>query len=126
MDMSTKSKNTSYTDIVHIGGVGFMFVVNHSLKHNLISPDVLTFFDGVQESEEVTENCAFTLPISSTNLYKSIFQYVGDGWAVCSDSIFRKCQKVKCRIEYNSYTHNVVFNIDRTLVNGKIVGMISL
>ena len=127
MDMNTRNNNTSsYTELEHIGGVGFMFEVNKSLKHNLISPDVLAFFDGVLESEEVTEECAFPLPISNTNSHQSIFQYIGDDWAVCSDGIFRKCQKVKCRIEYNSNTHIAVFHIDKALADGEIAGIISL
>lgn len=126
MDMNTKNNTASSTELLHIGDIGFMFEVNQALKHNLISPDVLAFFDGVQESEEVTEECAFPLPISNTNLHQSIFQYVGDDWVVCSDGIFRKCQKIKCRIEYYSNTHTEVFNIDRTLADGKIAGIISL
>ena len=125
MDTNTRSE-PPYTELVHIGGIGFMFEVNKSIKHNLISPAVFAFFDGVQESEEVTEDCAFPLPISNTNLHKSIFQYIGDDWAVCSDSIFRKCQKVKCRIEHNSNTHIAVFHIDKALADGMIVGIISL
>ena len=127
MDMNTRNNNTSsYTELEHIGGVGFMFEVNKSLKHNLISPDVLAFFDGVLESEEVTEECAFPLPISNTNSHQSIFQHIGDDWAVCSDDKFRKCQKVKCRIEYNSNTHIAVFHIDKTLADREIAGIISL
>lgn len=123
--MNTKSE-PPYTELVHIGSIGFMFEVNHDLKYNLISTDVLAFFDGVQESEGVTEDRAFPLPISNTNLHQSIFQYVGDDWAVCYDGIFRKCQKIKCRIEYNSNTHTAVLYIDRTLVDRNISGMISL
>ncbi len=127
MGMNTRNnKTSSYTELVHIGGVGFMFGVNRSLKHNLISPAVLAFFDGVQESEEAIKDCAFPLPIFNTNLHKYIFQYLGDDWAVCYDGIFRKCPKVKCRIEYNSNIHTEVFNIDRTLADGKIAGIISL
>ena len=127
MNMNTRNNNTSsYTELVHIGGVGFMFEVNKSFKHNLISPDVLAFFAGVQESEEATKDCAFPLPISNTNSHQSIFQYIGDDWAVCSDGIFRKCQRVKCLIEYNSNIHTAVFHIDRTFVDGDIAGIISL
>lgn len=103
-----------------------MFEVNPSLKHNLISPDILAFFDGVPESGDITENSAFSHAINKTNLCKSLFQDIGYDWVVCSDGVFRKCLKVKCRIEYNSNTHTAVFNIDRTLADGKITGIISL
>ena len=124
---STRNNKTlSYIELVHIGGIGFMFGVNQFLKNNLISHNVLAFFDGVQESEEATKDCAFPLPISNTNSHQSIFQSIGDDWAVCSDGIFRKCQKVRCRIEYNSNTHFAVFHIDKALADGKIAGIISL
>lgn len=91
MGMNTRNNKTlSYIELVHIGGIGFMFGVNQFLKNNLISHNVLAFFDGVQESEEATKDCAFPLPISNTNSHQSIFQYIGDDWAVCSDGIFRK------------------------------------
>ncbi|WP_304967213.1 hypothetical protein [uncultured Muribaculum sp.] len=123
--MSTRSK-TSSTELLYIGGIGFMFEVNPSLKHNLISPDVLASFDGVKESEEVTEDCAFPLPISNTNLRQSIFQYIREEWTVCSDGIFRKCPKVKCRIEHNSNSKSAIFHIDKTLVYENIAGIVSL
>lgn len=76
MDMSTKNKITStYTELVHIEGIGFMFEVNPNFKHNLISPNILAFFDGVQESEEVTKYCAFPIAISDTNIQSSFFLF---------------------------------------------------
>ena len=74
--MNTRSE-LPHTELVYIGNIGFMFEVNHNLKYNLISPDVFAFFDGVQESEEITEDCAFPLPIYNTNLRQSIFQNMG-------------------------------------------------
>ena len=124
--MNTRTKDTLSAELVYIGGIGFMFEVNQFFKHNLISPDVFAFFDGVKESEEVTEDRAFPLPISNTNLNQSIFQYVGNDWVICSDNIFRKCQKIKCLIEYNSNIHIAVFHIDEALADGKIAGIISL
>lgn len=124
--MNTKSNDSPSSELIQIGGVGFMFEVNPFLKHNLISPDILAFFDGVPESGDITENNAFSHAITNTNLCQTYFQYIGDDWVVCSDGVFRKCLKVKCRIEYNSNTHTTVFNIDRTLADGKITGIISL
>lgn len=124
--MNTRSKNTSSTELVHIGGIGFMFEVRLDLKHNLITPDILIFFDGVPESGETTENNAFSHAINQTNLRKSLFQYIGYDWVVCSDGVFRKCQKVKCRVVLNSTIKTVVFNIDRTLADKNIIGVISI
>lgn len=124
MDMSTRSE-LPHTEPVYIGNIGFMFEVNHDLKYNLISPDVLAFFDGVQESEEIAEDCAFPLPIYNTNLRQSIFQNMGQEWAVCSDGIFRKCQVIQCNVEYGTITKSIVFHIDKALFDRDITGIIS-
>lgn len=124
--MQKKISSNENQELLHIGGIGFMFEVNQFLKHNLISPDVLAFFDGVKGSEEVTEDCAFPLPISNTNFHQSIFQYIREEWTVCSDGIFRKCPKVKCRIERNSNSKSAIFHIDKTLLYKNIAGIVSL
>lgn len=116
MNIRSKSPRTPYNVLVHIDGIGFIFEVNQYLKHNLISPDVLAFFDGVQECGEVTADCAFPISIPNTNLRQSIFQYIGNDWAVCSDGIFRKCQKVKCEITIEDIVYYAIFYIDNSLV----------
>ncbi len=82
--MQKRTSSNNKTVLVYIGGIGFMFEVNQSLKHNLISPDVLAFFEGVTESEEVTKDCAFPLGKPNTNLLHSIFKYIGEDWVICS------------------------------------------
>lgn len=124
--MSIKSKNTSTcTELVHIGGVGFMFEVNPNLKHNLISPDVLVFFEDVPKSGEVTKDCAFPPAVPFTNLRQSLFQHIGYDWAVCTDGVFRKNKKIKCDIELNGVAKSVEFNIDNSLMNKNIAGIIA-
>lgn len=124
--MNTKNSTASSTELLHIGGIGFMFEVNQALKHNLISLNVLAFFDGVQESKEVTDDCAFPLAKPNTNLYQSIFQNVGCDWVVCSDGVFRKCPIVRCLINHNSIIRTEMFHIDRTICDENIAGFISL
>lgn len=103
-----------------------MFEVNQSLKHNLISPEVLAFFDGVPESGEVTKDCAFPLSISDTNIQSSIFQNFGYDWVVCSDGFFRKCKVVKCNVSYNGCaSKNIVLYIDNSMANAEVSGMLS-
>ena len=113
------------TNLIYIGGIGFMFEVNPSLKHNLISPDVLAFFDGVPDSGETTENCAFTPAIPQTSLHESLFQYIGDDWTVCSDGIFRKCKVIKCNVSHNGISKDLVFYIDSSSVNNDMAGVLS-
>ena len=124
--MQKKTSSNNKAVLVYIGGLGFMFEVNPSLKHNLITPDILAFFDGVPESGDITENSAFSHAINKTNLCKSLFQDIGYDWVVCSDGVFRKCQKVKCKIEYKSNIRDVFFMIDSTLTGETIAGMVSL
>ncbi len=113
------------TTLIAIGGVGFMFEVSHTLKHNLISPDVLSFFDGVQESASAQEDYAFPRSIPNTNLRYSIFQNVGEDWAVCSDGVLRKCTIVDCVIRQDDMAHFAKFHVDCSLKNTDIVGVIS-
>lgn len=125
MDTNTRNKNTSSTELVHIGNIGFMFEVNQFLKHNLISPDVLAFFDGVPDSGETTENCAFTPAIPQTSLHESLFQYIGDDWTTCSDGVFRKCKVIECSVSYNGISKDLAFYIDSSSVNHDVAGVLS-
>lgn len=121
MDMNIRTK----AELVYIGGIGFMFEVNQSLKHNLISPEVLAFFDGVLESGEVTKDCAFPSAKPNTNLRKSIFQNVGFDWVVCSDGVFRKCPKVICQIVKNEDREITFFFIDSSLMKIYLAGIVN-
>lgn len=102
-----------------------MFEVNKFLKHNLISPEVLAFFDGVLESGEVTKDCAFPLSITDTNIQPSLFQNFGYDWVVCSDGVFRKCQRVKSYIEYNGSIKTIVVYVDSSILGHNIAGIIT-
>lgn len=124
--MSTKSKNSSTsTELVHIGGVGFIFEVNPNLKYNLISPDVLTFFDGVQESEEVTKKYAFPLTKPNTNISSSLFQCVGYEKIVCFDGTSRMCQRIRCIVEHQRMKCPMFFYLDNSLIRGNVSGIVT-
>lgn len=115
----------SSTELVYIGDIGFMFEVSQILKHNLISPDVLRFFDGVKESGEVTEDCAFPASIPLTNQRNSIFHNIGEDWIVCYDGIFRKCRSVKCKTEFSNKSCEQIFYVDKSLCFQYVDGVIS-
>lgn len=101
-------------------------MVSTTLKHNLITPDVIAFFVGVPESEEVTKECAFPLAKPNTNLNQSIFKYIGQDWTICFDGVFRKCQKIKCNVLFNSINCQIDFYIDNSIrtfhIDGILVG----
>jgi len=124
MDTNTKN-NTSSSELIHIGNIGFPFKVSQSLKHNLISPDVITFFDGVKESGEVTEDCAFSASIPLTNQRNLIFHNIGEEWIICYDGIFRKCPKVECEVIQDDRAYIATFYIDRSLKTIDVLGVIS-
>ena len=126
MDMSTKNKNTSTaTELVHIGGIGFMFEVNPNLKHNLISPDVLAFFEEVSQSDEITKDCAFPLAKPNTKISSSLFQCVGYGKIVCFDGTSRICKKIRCKVEHHQIKKPMLFYLDNSLKGGNIVGFVT-
>lgn len=107
-------------------GYGFMFEVSQSLKHNLISPDVLAFFDGVKESGDITEECAFPASIPLTNQRNSIFHNIGEEWIICYDGIFRKCPKVECEVKFQSIKFMRTCFIDKAIKHMCIHGVLSL
>ena len=123
--MQKKISSNNMAELVYIGGIGFLFEVNQSIKHNLISPEVLAFFEGVLESREVTKDCAFPLSISDTNIQSSIFQNIGYDWVLCYDGVFRKCQRVKSYIEYNGRIRTIVFYVDSSILGHNIAGIIT-
>lgn len=113
------------TTLITIGGIGFMFEVRRDFKHNLISPDVLSFFDGVQDSGEVTEDCAFPASIPLTNQHNLIFHDNGEDWIVCYDGIFRKCRSLKCKTEFSNKSCEQIFYVDKSLCFQYVDGVIS-
>lgn len=116
--------NRAATKILKIADIGFLFEINSNIKYNLMSPDVLAFFDGVPESEEVTKDCAFPPSIPNTNIMHSIFLQVGHDWTECYDRVFRKCPIVKCNVKCEDLTCNVLFFIDSSLKCKDIMGVI--
>lgn len=124
--MNTRTKDTLSSVLVYIGGIGFMLEVNQSLKHNLISPDVLAFFDGVQESGEITKDSAFPLGKPNTNLLHSIFKYIGEDWVICSDNVYRKCLIINCSALCYNQSSMMTFYIDESITEQGINGFIYL
>ena len=126
MGMNIRNRITSTsTELINIEGIGFIFEVNESLEHNLICPEILALFDEIQESEEVTINCAFPPIKPNTNLRYSIFKNMGYDWVVCSDGVFRKCQIIKCKIQYNNSYFETPFYIDKEIKNNSTCGIIA-
>ena len=74
--MQKRTSSNNKTVLVYIGGIGFMLEVNPSLKHNLISPDILAFFDGVPESGIVRSLMQLTKQIFA-NLSFKILDMIG-------------------------------------------------
>lgn len=126
MDMNTRNNDAlSSTELIYVGGIGFMFEVSQTLKHNLISPDILAFFDGVKESGKVTEDGAFPASIPLTNQRNSIFHDNGEDWIVCYDRIFRKCQLIKYQLKFAQTIREEIFYIDKSIDSERLAGVVT-
>lgn len=123
--MNTRTKDTLSAELVYIGGIGFMFEVNKFLKHNLISPDVLAFFERVSESDEITKDCAFPLAKPNTNISSSLFQCVGYEKIVCFDGTSRMCQRIRCKVEHNLMKCPMIFYLDNSLRGRNMAGIVT-
>lgn len=123
--MNTKSNTSTYTELVHIGGIGFIFEVNPNLKHNLISPDVLAFFERVSESDEITKDCAVPLAKPNTNISSSLFQCVGYEKVICFDGISRICQRIRCKVEHHRIKCPMFFYLDNSLIGSDAAGIVT-
>lgn len=86
---------------------------------------LLAFFEGVSESDEITQDCAFPLAKPNTNLSSSLFQRIGYDTVVCHDGIFRKCQRIRCKIEYNGMNKTTIFHLDDSLMGSNMTGVIT-
>ena len=100
---------------IQVKGIGFTFLIDKRMKHNLISPAFLAFFNlGEKQMYSLSENNireVNTKPVYdhlqpflseyvnsiSTN---DVFHYVGKKVGLCKDNKLKKCKAVKFKFEY--------------------------
>ena len=122
---------------IHIKGIGFTFLLDKKMKHNLIGPAFLAFFNlrkrqmyslsdnNIREvnTKPVYDNLQPFLPddvdsISTNN----IFHYVGKKVGRCKDNKLRECKVFRIGFEYEGCTFSFPFLLDKSLDKPAILG----
>ena len=122
---------------IQIKGIGFTFLLDKRIKHNLISPTFLAFFNlggrqmyslpenniGIVNTKPAYDNLLPFLPdyvdSFSTN---DVFHYVGKKVGRCKDNKLRVCKVFKFEFEYEGYTFSFTFLLDKSLNVPAILG----
>lgn len=122
---------------IQIKGIGFTFLLDKRMKHNLISPAFLAFFNlGERQMYSLSENNirkVNTKPVYdnlqpflpeyvdsiSTN---DVFHYVGKKVGRCKDNKLRICKVFMLGFEYEGCTFSFPFLLDKSLDEPAILG----
>ena len=137
MDMNTEKDEI----FIQVKGIGFTFLLDKQMKHNLISPAFLAFFNlGEKQVYSLPENDireVNTKPVYdnlqpflpdyvdsiSTN---DVFHYVGKKVGRCKDNKLRICKVFRFGFEYEGCTFSFPFLLDKNLDESAILGKESL
>ncbi len=122
---------------IHIKGISFTFLLDKRMKHNLISPAFLAFFNleerqmyslpenniGEVNTNPVYDNLQPFLPdyvdSISTN---DVFHYVGKKVGRCKDNKLRVCNVFCLGFEHEGCTLSFPFLLDKSLDVPAILG----
>lgn len=123
--------NTEKNEIfIQVKGIGFTFLLYKRMKHNLISPAFLAFFNleerqmyslpenniGEVNTNPVYDNLQPFLPdyvdSISTN---DVFHYVGKKVGRCKDNKLRVCKVFRLGFEHEGCTFSFPFILDKSL-----------
>lgn len=126
---------------IHIKGIGFTFLLDKKMKHNLIGPAFLAFFNlrkrqmyslPKNNMREVNTKPVYNhlqpflheyVDSISTN---DVFHYVGKKVGRCKDNKLRICKVFRFGFEYEGYTFSFPFLLDKNLDESAILGKESL
>lgn len=114
--------------LIQVKGLGFTFLLDKRMKHNLISPTFLAFFKIGKQRDSLLNNdieAVSTKPeynslpflpsyVNSISL-EDTFHYVGKKVVWCSDNKFRECKAVKLNFEYEGHPYSELFFIDKSV-----------
>ena len=113
--------------LIQVKDVGFTFLLDKRMKHNLISPTFLAFFktdkqrdllwnNDIEAVSTKSEYNSSLLPsyVNSISL-EDTFHYVGKKVVWCSDNKFRECKAVKFNFEYEGHPYSELFFIDKSV-----------
>ena len=126
---------------IQVKGIGFTFLIDKRMKHNLISPAFLAFFNlGEKQMYSLSENNIrevntkpaydnlkpflpeYVDSISSND----VFHYVGKKVGRCKDNKLRVCKVFMLGFEHEGCTFSFPFLLDKSLDEPAILGRESL
>ena len=115
--------------LIQVKDVGFTFLLDKRMKHNLISPTFLAFFKIGKQRDSLLNNdigevnikpeynnsFPFLLSYVDSISLEDTFHYVGKKVVWCSDNKFRECKAVKFNFEYEGHPYSELFCIDKSV-----------
>ena len=115
--------------LIQVKDVGFTFLLDKRMKHNLISPTFLAFFKIGKQRDSLLNNdigevnikpeynnsFPFLLSYVDSISLEDTFHYVGKKVVWCSDNKFRECKAVKFNFEYEAHPYSELFFIDKSV-----------
>lgn len=122
---------------IQIKGIGFTFLLDKRIKHNLISPTFLAFFNlggrqmyslpenniGKVNTKPVYDNLQPFLPDYVDSISPNdVFHYVGKKVGKCKDNKLRVCKVFMLEFEYEGCTFSFPFLLDKSLKIPTILG----
>lgn len=122
---------------IHIKGIGFTFLLDKKMKHNLIGPAFLAFFKfGEKQMYSLSKNNIKEVNTKSTydNLLPflpdyvdnisldGVFHYIGKCVGKCADNKLRVCKAFMLKFEYEESTFSFPFLLDKSLNKPAILG----
>ena len=126
---------------IQIKGIGFTFLLDKKMRHNLISPAFLAFFNlgqkqmyslpknniGEVNTKPVYDNFQpFLLEYVDSISTNDVFHYVGKKVGRCKDNKLRVCKVFMLGFEYEGCTFSFPFLLDKSLDKPAILGKESL
>lgn len=130
--------NTEKDEIfIQAKGIGFTFLLDKRMKHNLISLAFLAFFnlgekqmyslpiDNIREvnTKPAYDNLQPFLPEYAYSInFNNVFHYVGKKVGRCKDNKLRICKVFMLEFEYEGCTFSFPFLLDKSLKIPTILG----
>lgn len=114
---------------IQVKSLGFTFLLDKRMKHNLISPTFLAVFrigkqrdsllnNGIGEvniKPEYNNSLPFLPAYVDSISLEDTFHYVGKKVVWCSDNKFRECKAVKFNFEYEEHPYSELFFVDKSV-----------
>lgn len=122
---------------IQISGVGFEFLVDKRMKHNLINPALLAFFKPyknkkyspsnnireVNTKPEYNNIDPFHLDYINSIITKDVIHYVGKKLGRCRDNKLRICKVFMLEFKYEGCLFTFSFLLDKSLDIPAILGL---